>query len=60
MTLLYTMSYFTSLERIINGLNNFFVFKEPENEAKRGLHNASLHNVIFYEPRKKLELDSKL
>ena len=49
-----------SLERIENGLDNFFVFKEPEKEVKRELHDASLHNVTFYEPRKKLELDSEL
>ena len=60
MRFLYTMSYFTSLERIGNGLDDFFVFKEPEKEVKRGLHNASLHNVDFYEPGKKLEMDSGL
>ena len=49
-----------SLERIGNGLDDFFVFKEPEKEVKRELHDASLHNVIFYEPGKKLELDSEL
>ena len=54
------MSYFKSLERIRNGLNHFFVFKEPEKEVKRGLHDASLHNVDFYEPGKKLEMDSNL
>ena len=60
MRFLYTMSYFTSLERIGNGLDDFFVFKEPEKEVKRGLHGASLHNVYFYEPGKKLEMDSDL
>ena len=60
MRFLYTMLHFTSLERIGNGLDDLFVFKEPEKEVKRGLHNASLHNVDFYEPRKKLEMDSNL
>ena len=59
MRFLCTMSYFTSLERIGNGLDEFFVFKEPEKEVKRGLHDVSLHNVVFYEPGKKLEMDSE-
>ena len=54
------MSYFMSLERIKNILDDFFVFKEPEKEVKRGLHDTSLHTVVFYEPRKKLEMDSEL
>ena len=54
MRFLYTMSYFTSLERIGKRLDEFFVFKEPEKEVKRGLHDASLHNVDFYEPGKKI------
>ena len=54
------MLYFTSLERIRNGLNDLFVFKEPEKEVKRGLHDASLNNVDFYKPGKKLEMDSDL
>ena len=54
------MLYFTSLERIRNGIDDLFVFKEPEKEVKRGLHNASLQNVDFYEPGKKLEMDSDL
>ena len=54
------MSYFTSLERVGNGLDDFFMFQEPEKEVKRGLHDASLHNVVFYKPGKKLEMDSKL
>ena len=60
MRFLYTMLYFTSLERIENGLNNLFIFKEPKKEVKRRLHNASLHNVDFYEPGKRLEMDSNL
>ena len=60
MRFLYTMSYFTSLERIGNRLDDFFVFKEPEKEVKRGLHDACLHNVDFYEPGKKLETDLDL
>ena len=60
MTFLYTMSYFMSLERIINGIDDFFVLKEPEKEVKRGLHDASLHNIVIYKPRKKLEMDSEL
>ena len=60
MRFLYTMSFFTSLERIRNGLNDLFMFKEFEKEVKRRLDNASLHNVDFYEPRKKLEMDSDL
>ena len=60
MMILCTMSNFTSLERIGNELNDFFIFKEPEKEVKRGLYDASLHNVVFYEPGKKLEMDSKL
>ena len=54
------MLIFTSLERIENGLDDFFVFKEPEKEVKRELHDASLHNDVFYEPGKKLELDLEL
>ena len=54
------MLYFMSLERIGNRLDDIFVFKEPEKDVKRGLHNASLHNVDFYEPGKKLEMDSEL
>ena len=60
MRFLCTMLYFTSLERIRNGLDDLFVLKEPEKEVKRGLHGASLHNVNFYEPGKKLEMDSNL
>ena len=60
MRFLYTMPYFTSLERIGNRLNGFFIFKGPEKEVKRGLHDASLHNIVFYETGKKLEMDSKL
>ena len=54
------MSLFTSLERFGNGLDYLFMFKESEKEVKRGLCDASLHNVVFYEPGKKLEMDSKL
>ena len=60
MRFLYTMSYFASLERIRNRLDDFFICKEPEKEVKRGLHDASLHNVYFYELVKKLEMDSDL
>ena len=60
MRFLYRMSYFTRLERIGNGLDDLFVFKEPEKEVKRRFHDASLHNVDFYEPGKKLEMDSDL
>ena len=49
-----------SLERIRNGLDEFFMFKEPKKEVKGGLHDASLHNVVFHEPGKKLEMDSEL
>ena len=48
MRFLCTMSYFTSLERIRNRLDDLFMFKEPEKEVKRRLHEVSLHNVIFY------------
>ena len=51
MRFLYTVSLFTILERIENGLNDLFVFKELEKEVKRRLHDISLHNVNFYEPR---------
>ena len=47
MRFLYTMSLFTSLEIIGNGLDDLFVFKELEKEVKRRLHDASLHNVYF-------------
>ena len=50
MKFLYTMSLFTSLERFENGLDYLFMFKESEKEVKRELHDASLHNVVFYEP----------
>ena len=49
MRFLYTMSLFTILERIRNGLDDIFVFKELEKEVKRGHHDVSLHNVNFYE-----------
>ena len=52
MRFIYTMSLFTSLERIENGLNGLFMFKESEKDVKRRLHDVSLHNVRFYEPRK--------
>ena len=52
MRFLYTMSLFTSLERIGNGIDDLFMFKEPEKEVKIKLHNVSLHNVNFYEPGK--------
>ena len=47
MRFLYTMSYFMSLEIVGNRLDDLFVFKEPEKEVKRRLHDASLHNVNF-------------
>ena len=47
MRFLYTMSFFTRLERIKNGLDDLFMFKESEKEVKRRLHDASLHNVNF-------------
>ena len=55
MRFLYTMLISTSLERIKNGLDDLFMFKEPEKEVKRRLHDVSLHNVNFYEPGKKLK-----
>ena len=54
------MSFFTSLERIENGLDLFFVFKELEKEVKRGLHDVSLHNVDFLRAWKQTEVDSNL
>ena len=60
MRFLYTISPFMSLERFENRLDYLFMFKESEKEVKRGLHDASLHNVEFYEPGKKLEMDSDL
>ena len=60
MSFLYTISIFTSLERIGNRLDNLFMFKDLEKEVKRGLHDAYLHNVDFYELGKKLEIDSDL
>ena len=50
MRFLYTMSLFTSLKIIKNGLDDLFVFKETKKEVKRRLHNVSLHNVNVYEP----------
>ena len=47
MSFLYTISLFTSWEKIENGLNDLFVFKESEKEVKIRLHDASLHNVNF-------------
>ena len=49
MRFLCTMSLFTSLEIIENGFNDIFVFKDPEKDVKRRLHDVSLHNVNFYE-----------
>ena len=54
------MLYFMTLEKIENGLADLFLFKEPKKQVKRGLHDTSLHNVDFYEPGKKLEMDSDL
>ena len=56
MRFLYTMSLFTSLERI----DDLFVFKDPEKEVKRRLHDASLHNVSFLRAWKESEMDSDL
>ena len=60
MRFLYTMSPFTSLERIRNGLNDLFVFKELEKEVKRRLHDAFLHNVNFLRAWKETKMDSDL
>ena len=60
MMFLSTMTLFMSLERFRNRLDYLFMFKESEKDVKRGLRDASLHNVVFYEPGKKLEMDSKL
>ena len=60
MRFLYTMSLFTSLERIGNGLDDIFVFKEPEKEVKRRLHDASLHNVNFLRALKETEMGPDL
>ena len=60
MRFLYTMSFFTSLERIGNGLNDLFMFKESEKDVKRRPHKTSLHNVDFYKLGKKLEMGSDL
>ena len=49
MRFIYTMSVFTSLKRIGNGLDGLFMFKEFEKDVKRRLHDVSLHNVKFYE-----------
>ena len=46
------MSLFRRPERIGNRLDDIFMFKEPEKDVKRRLHNISLHNVNFYEPGK--------
>ena len=60
MRFLYTMSFFTILERIKNGLDDLFMFKEPEKEVKRRLHDVSLHNVDFLRAKKEFETDSDL
>ena len=60
MRFLYTMSIFKSLERIENGLDDLFMFKEPEKEVKIRLHDASLHNVNFLQAWKETEMDSEL
>ena len=54
------MSLFTSLERIRNGIDDLFVFKEPKKEVKRRLYDASLHNVIFLRAWKEIEMESEL
>ena len=54
------MSFFTSLERIENGLDDLFVFKEPKKEVKRGLHDVYLHNVDFLRAWKETEMDLDL
>ena len=41
-------------------LDDLFVFKEPEKEVKRRLHDASLHNVNFLRAWKETEMDSDL
>ena len=55
MRFIYTMSLFTSLERIRNGLDDLFMFKEPKKEVKIRLHDVSLHNVNFYKPGKNMK-----
>ena len=60
MRFLYTMSTFTSLEKIKNGLDDIFVFKDPKKEMKRRLHDVSLHNVDFLRAWKESEMDSDL
>ena len=60
MMFLYIMSYFTILERIRNGLHDLFMFKEPEKEVKRRLHDASSHNVDFLRAWKEIEMDLEL
>ena len=60
MRFLYTMSIFTSLEKIKNGLDDIFVFKDPKKEMKRRLHDVSLHNVDFLRAWKESEMESDL
>ena len=61
MRFLYKMSLFTIPEIFGNGLDDLFMFKEFEKkDVKRKLHDASLHNVDFYELGKELEMDSDL
>ena len=54
------MSLFMSLERIRNRLDDLFMFKEPKEDVKRRLHDASLHNVNFLRAWKETEMDSNL
>ena len=43
----YTKSLFTILERIRNGIDSIFMFKEPKKEVEIRLDDVSLHNVDF-------------
>ena len=38
----------------------FSYLRSLKEDVKIRLHNISLHNMVFYQPGKKLELDSKL
>ena len=55
MRFLYTMSLFTSLERIRNGLDHLFVFKEPKKEVKKDSMTLLYTMSIFNKPGKKLK-----
>ena len=54
------MSLFTSMERIRNGLDGLFMFKESEKDVKRRLQRGFFTKCHFLRAWKYLEMDSMI